>query len=192
MIDSSVADSRGRSAELLEIMRENDAERLFAFISNGGSPDAVIDKQVTGTPTELLFNPPIISVAVYFSAYECYRCLLEEGASLYACDKNGKKIAYFAVIGGDVRILQDLVEHGADFRGTLVKSAMLGNMGTFLWVFSNANHDIEERNDEGISVFEAASRSGNKQILALIKEEGPRTLSTAEVLASMRNLSTVY
>ncbi|KAK8883783.1 hypothetical protein M9Y10_042882 [Tritrichomonas musculus] len=123
-------------------------------------------------PDILTNSPPLISVAAFYRAINCFNFLLEHGADIKKLDENETPISHFAVAGGNMDIIRILDEHGVDFAQTLQIAAEYGHFEIFMWLYKNKGFDLHERDKFNRTFLHIAAEGGNCKLVQFLIKQG--------------------
>lgn len=134
-------------------------------------------------PEILLNNPSYASLCCFFSAEICFSTLCNlifggiNSEQMKTVDDNGRNLLHFACAGGNLRIINQLVQAGLDINSTDFDgltpchyAAMNGSVSVFHYLW-NKGADICSFSSEKIVPFHIACIYGNVDILKLINEK---------------------
>lgn len=170
--------------DLFLCFKEDEDKHLKKLLIRGVNIETAFPRNWFGNDDILNNMPPLISVCVYFSAVKCFELLVANGANTEARDLLGKPVSHFAVAGGNLSILQQLDELGADFDDTIHIAARYGRFDAFFWLYSTKRRQrmnmlFQNRNN----LLHIAAKGGNARIVEfLITEEEYDVNQTNEVL----------
>ena len=123
-------------------------------------------------PDILTNSPPLISVAAFYQAVQCFNFLIESNADINKLDELETPLVNFAVAGGNMEIIQTLDKKGADFQKTLQIAAEYGHYEIFMWILKNKNSDIHERDQFNRTFLHLAASGGNCQLVQFLVDQG--------------------
>ena len=102
---------------IFEIIQNDDQESLEQFVQENDLLDYIPPKPPTlNKQDEILGNgAPLISIAAFYSARNCFEYLQLNGANFDISDHAGLKVVHFASMGGSDDICDIIDSIGADF-----------------------------------------------------------------------------
>jgi ankyrin repeat protein len=128
---------------------------------------------ILGDLPDLLTNsPPLISVAAFYCAVNCFHFLLENNADIGKLDELDTPLGNFAIAGGNMEIIQQLDQRGVDFQNTLQIAAEQGHYEIFLWLLRNRDFDIRESDKYHRTFLHIAAAGGNCELVQFLITQG--------------------
>ena len=166
-----------RMDELVEICKKDDVEALEAFLIETGNCDVTIQYD-HGLLDFLTENPPLISVAAFFSAEKCFEHLVVMGATLDKPDDIGRLPVHFAACGGSLEICDQLDSAGADFtphdsKGMgCVHYACLFGHHNILARMDARGLPLDEPGENGLLPVHYAAKAKSKEAMEYLLDHG--------------------
>ncbi|OHT04803.1 hypothetical protein TRFO_27663 [Tritrichomonas foetus] len=157
---------------ILGFLIEDNVTSLQEEVSNGLDVNQQFFWILGDLPDILTNSPPLISVAAFHRAVNCFNYLTKEGADIHKLDEMETPISNFAVAGGNMEIIQILDQHGVDFSKTLKIAAEYGHFEIFIWIFQNKGLDLQERDQYNRTFLHIAAAGGNTQLVKFLIEKG--------------------
>lgn len=111
-------------SDIFEILQHDDFERFMTYMVKIDNVDMIVeypfprkDSEIPEriTITMLRDSLPIISLAAYYGAVQCFEYLLNNGANVHITDNMGRSVSHFASSGGNNTIVDTLDNAGLDF-----------------------------------------------------------------------------
>ena len=157
---------------LFSFLENDDVEKLTKEFENGLDVNQQFFWYLGDLPPLLTNSPPLISVAAFFKAVKCYHSLVDNGADIEKCDEQGVPVAWFAIAGGSMEIIEDLDNRGIDFNRTLQVAAEYGHHEVFVWLHEKKSFDLGEKDEYGRTFLHIAAASGNTDLVQFLIEHG--------------------
>ena len=154
--------------QIYDLIKADNIERFQNYVPSIMSPGHKFTRLFSCSIAPLRNRPPLISVAAFFGAVKIFRYLIMQGVDLNELDGLGTSLVTFAVVGGNMNILQLLDEHGVSFDGALFTAAEVGNYEVFMWLFATREIDLRQRKEDNTTILHAAARSGNWRLIDLL------------------------
>jgi ankyrin repeat protein len=123
-------------------------------------------------PDILTNSPPLISVASFYSAVQCFTFLLEMNADIEKLDELETPLVNFAVAGGNMEIIQKLHDRHINFEKTLQIAAEYGHYDIFMWLLRNQEFNIHEVDKYRRNFLHIAASGGNCQLVQFLIVQG--------------------
>jgi ankyrin repeat protein len=123
-------------------------------------------------PDILTNSPPLISVAAFYNAVNCFTFLLDNNADIAKLDELDTPLVNFAVAGGTMEIIEKLNDRGVNFRNTLQIAAEYGHYELFMWLLRNQELDIYEVDKYSRNFLHIAASGGNCQLVQFLIVQG--------------------
>jgi ankyrin repeat protein len=120
---------------LLPILRRDDSEELSQML-----PTIRVDLKFDPYWDDLLgmasYSPPLISVAAFYGAANCFALLNEHDADLKATDFFKTPVTHFAAAGGSLAILQALLDMQERFAGAAFPAIEHNQLEALKWLLT--------------------------------------------------------
>jgi ankyrin repeat protein len=165
-------------AALLAAVRADDPDAMLGLFTN---PSFAVRFRFTDTiPTDdpLLRDwPSLSSVCAYFGGLNCLKVLAERGDRFLVDDRQCRSTCHFAVLGGDVKIIEFLSGLGLDFARTIFVAAAFGRTAILRHFADVMKIDLSDVDAEGRTVLHIALANGHvetAQFVAGIIDHGAR------------------
>jgi hypothetical protein len=191
------------NANLLSILscdRASDLRGLMAL--PGFEVDHRIQRSLVFPFTAVGDQPTLLMVAAFFGASECFHLLLVCGADLRLRDfsENGRTVADFAVMGGNLGIVRACEQIHAEMRRTLPVAISCHRNDLFFWILEFHQIDLSEFEMDEDTLLDIAVASNNIELVAYIYEVngGQRRatpegdLTTVELAAKFDTLNCLH
>ncbi|OHS96827.1 hypothetical protein TRFO_09713 [Tritrichomonas foetus] len=164
---------------LIKIFQTDDRESLEAFLQETDDVELTLER-VPEKYSLLLDSPPILSVAAFFGATNCFHLLALSGADLEHTDNKNRYPVHFAVMNGKSDIFNILDSFSIDF--TVVDSNKVGclhyasQFGCFdvvqqLW---QRNFSIDLKDSFGLTPVHYSAFSKESTIIEFYKSKGAK------------------
>ncbi|EAY17683.1 ankyrin repeat protein, putative [Trichomonas vaginalis G3] len=126
---------QGNEDALADILRNDDIDALQVCFTN---PNFDINKTIQFSIFFKEFflqrKPSLIQIAAYYKSVKCFNFLRLNEADLMKEDSFGRKLTYFAVAGGDLKIIDICEESELDFTGVLNVCVQFHNLELLKWL----------------------------------------------------------
>lgn len=144
------------SNDLIQIFIADDQVKLQNYLLHRENVNQSLPNLPYSFPL-LMDSPPLISIAAFFGAYNCFQYLFLSNANITALDKKERSLVHFACCGGNLDILDILDSLSADFKlvdsnnvGCLHYASQFGHINVVqrLW---QRNFPINEKDSLGMT-----------------------------------------
>ena len=142
---------------LLNALKSDKVDTLCEQVEKGVDVDQQFFWILGDLPDMLTNSPPLISVAAFYSAVQCFEYLLSQHADINKLDEREIPLAHFAVAGGCEKIIKKLDSLGVDFTKTLQIAAQYGHYEIFIWLLQNKHLDLNERDEYNRTILHIAA-----------------------------------
>jgi ankyrin repeat protein len=151
---------------------KDDVDSLRHQISIGLDPNQQFFWILGDLPDILTNSPPLISVAAFYSAVQCFSFLLEMNADIDKLDELDTPLINFAISGGNMEIIEKLNDLHMKFQNTLQIAAEYGHYELFMWLLRNQDLDIHEVDKYHRNFLHIAAAGGNCQLVQFLIVQG--------------------
>jgi ankyrin repeat protein len=128
-------------------------------------PGFGLDSRIAPSPflpaAVLMNHPPLIHVAAFFRATNCFRWLISAGANPLECDRAFVTLPQIAVAGGDLEIIRICQQYSLDFSGTLHFAVRYHQNAIFDWLCDVAVAELDAPDIRGRRPLHCACESNN-------------------------------
>lgn len=156
---------------LYKALKVDDLETITEHVPLQYSVDYIFTRFFACSVPMLRHGPPLVAVAAYLKAVNCFKYLLANDCRLDVVDSAQTSLASFAVAGGDMGILELLSDHNVSFAGTLFTAAEYGHFDVFMWIFTTQFEDPTQRRKDSTTVLHSAAKSGNWELIKFLLEQ---------------------
>lgn len=171
-------------AYLLMILSLDDVENLRKLSS---APDFDCNMRVkrsiiTQSPV-LAHQPTLLHIAAFYGSINCFKFLLLNQADLKLTDLSHTRnnLVDFAVIGGNIEILQLCAENGVSFRDAAFCAIAYQRNDVFFWLLERGSFTLSDKNMDGLSLMDMAASCNNVAIARFLYDSaGPPQLQQSE------------
>ena len=117
--------------------------------------------------------------------------MLEKGANINAADRHGRTALLFAASNGNEKIVELLLEKGADIQvapgnRTLLMIAAGNGNEKMVELFLEKGADVNAVDHRGWTALLFAAKKGNEKIVELLLEKGADVNAASQVLPRQR------
>jgi len=116
----------GQSAITAASTIRESSEYLKLVLKYGGNPNQLVVDSISKGTQQVTYNTPLITAAVISS--ENVKLLIAAGADVNLHTPNNFSPLYVALISGKFDIMEDLINHNADFKNILIPNSEGGKM----------------------------------------------------------------
>lgn len=128
-------------------------------------PNKRVSPSVYETSKILLNYPTLIQFAAYHGAVNCFKYLLQVGASPKCIDQVGIGLSQFAAAGGNLEIIQLCAQLNVNFARSCHFAVAYNNFDVMQWMIKHMNVRILNRDDVFGTLLHRAAASNNIRIL---------------------------
>ena len=175
--------------QLEKVIKHDDDESLLNFLNNKISPNFCFSSMFLFEPNILKNNPSLLAVSVYYGSEKCTKVLLNNNADLNFKDSLHVPLQHFAVAGGHIETLVLLSDLGMSFQDCLFIAAESGNFETFMWLYSTQITDLSQRMRSGVTLLQAAIKSGNNDLIKFLTKETYQYLNYSDIFLIINELN---
>jgi hypothetical protein len=104
----------------------------------------------------LQHSPPLVGIAAFFNANDCFDNLVIRGADLRAVDDLQNTVAQFAAAGGSAKILRTLSAKKLPLNGTLQVAAGFSRMDIFEWILGQMAGESEREKIDDVDLWRSS------------------------------------
>ena len=158
--------------QILNNLIEDNVSALREEVENGLDVNQQFFWILGDLPDILTNSPPLISVAAFQCAVNCFNFLLDRGADINKLDELETPLANFAVAGGNMSIITTLDQRGVDFSQSLRIAAEYGHFEIFIWIFKNKGLDLHQRDQYNRTYLHIAAAGGNCKLVQFLIDQG--------------------
>lgn len=156
---------------LYKALKVDDIETVTEHVPLHYPVDYVFTRFFACSAPILRNGPPLVAVAAYLKAINCFKYLIANNCRLDVADSTQTSLASFAVAGGDMTILEILSDQNVSFEGTLFTAAEYGHFDVFMWIFATQFEDPTQRRKDSTTVLHAAVKSGNWDLIKFLLDQ---------------------
>lgn len=165
----------GHFMDTLPYLIKYDKIETFSMYTN--KPKFNIDQNIISSiyePSKILREgAPLIHLAAFYGSIHCFKFLLLNGANLQLRTDSNRRLAQYAVAGGNSEIVRICEQKQLDFSRTLFVATLFHQNKIFNWIKDSRNYPIDER-DQGLGTpfHQAVVGYNMKMMYDLIQNEG--------------------
>lgn len=159
-------------AAILSYLKKDNVKALEEQVNRGLDINQQFFWILGDLPDMLTNSPPLISVASFFHAVNCFKYLVDQGADITKLDEHEIPVSHFAVAGGNMDIIDILDEYKVDFSKTLQIAAEYGHYEIFVDLHKNKGLDLYERDKYNRTFLHIAAAGGNEKLVQFLIEKG--------------------
>lgn len=167
---------------------DNDSE-LIRLFSDGIKPNSKFGNFSMRNCNIYSTNTPLLFIAAYYSAIECIKSLLDNGADVNIKDFHGNTVSIFAVASGSIQCAEFFSNYDVPFDNCLFVAADCGNFEMFMWIYMTQQINLNDRKNDGTCLLHHAAKSKNLQLTNFLLKEMEKILTVSDVQEVMALLS---
>lgn len=153
-------------------LQSDNVEILTQLLNTGLQLDLKVPDPNHSLPPFLQNEPPIISIAVYYGARNCFKLIADRYQDFFAVDNLNHPITLFAILGDDCDLIDMLKKVGQDFSVCLPFAAQ-NNKGTvfrFIYQIYNQTIDLNEKDENHNASVHYAAQNGDFELIKFLND----------------------
>lgn len=163
-----------------DILKKDDINQLQSlFASDVINENSIFTFRSLKIPSILKKSPSILGVAAFYGSENCFRYIIEMGASLEYKDDFQRKIEHFACAGGSSTIIQILVERSISFSSVdqngnncAYYALVFHHLDTFYWIWINYGTNFASSDINGNTLIHIAVMNEDKEAITFLIQNG--------------------
>ncbi|OHT15470.1 hypothetical protein TRFO_14094 [Tritrichomonas foetus] len=153
-------------------LQSDNIEILTQLLNSGLQLDLKIPDPDHVLPPFLQNEPPIISMATYYGARNCFKLIADRYQEFFAVDNLNRQITLYAILGDDCDLIDMLKKVGQDFSECLPFAAqnMKGTVFRFIYQLYNESLDLNLFDENGNASVHYAAQNGDFELIKFLHE----------------------
>ena len=153
-------------------LQSDNVEILTQLVNTGLQLDLKVPDPERVLPPFLQNEPPIISMATYYGARNCFKFIADRYQEFFGVDNLNRPITLYAILGADCDLIDMLKKLGQDFTRCLPFAAqhMKGTVFRFIYQLYNETLDLNTLDESGNASVHYAARNGDFELVKFLYE----------------------